>query len=95
MPSEITPPLQVVRTLSDHHILSPINPKYDDWFSSDLRRFTQIGQNKRVIFIFKTICVNFRKSDENQSSYFGLIGNKICGSDKEQPVPSVCVMILK
>ena len=28
-------------SLSDQH-LSPIQPKYDDWFSSDLQRFTQI-----------------------------------------------------
>ena len=41
----------------------PINPKYDEQFSSDLRR---------------TICINLRKSDGNQSSYFRFIGDKIC-----------------
>ena len=55
----------------DQYTLSLINPKYDDWFASDLRRLTQIV---------------LRKSDENYSSYFGFLGDKICWSDKEQPV---------
>ena len=46
--------------------------------TTDFRRFTQIVQNKRAVLNFRTICVNLRKSDENPSSYFGLIGDKIC-----------------
>ena len=67
MPSEITPPLQVVFTLSDHPILSPFNPKYDDWCPQIYEDLLKLVRVKIVIFIFKTICVNFRKSDENQS----------------------------
>ena len=58
-------------SLSDQHILSPKNLKYDDWFPSDLQRLMQIV---------------LRKFDENYTSYFGLIGEKICWSDIEQPV---------
>ena len=33
------------------------------------------------------LCVNLCRSDKNQSSYFGLIGDKISLYDKEQSVP--------
>ena len=77
-------------SLSDQHILSPINPKYDDCFLSDLRRFTLIVLKfktcKTCVLNFRNIFVNLRKSD-NISHFFWLIGDKICWSDKEQPVP--------
>ena len=39
-------------SLSDQHILSPINPKYDDGFPSDFRRFTQIVLKFKTALLF-------------------------------------------
>ena len=75
-------------SLSDHPTSLPINPQYDDWLSSGLRRPTKIVQNRRPVLNFRRVCVNFCKCDENQQSYFGLIYNKICWSDKDRPVSS-------
>ena len=54
-------------SLSDQHILSPINPKHNDWFSKifkDLHRLFW-NSNTQVLQVlnFRTICVNLRKSD--------------------------------
>ena len=61
-------------SLSDQHILSPINPKHDDclFWNPTLAKL-------------KTYVLNFRKICVNPLLYFGLIGDKICWSEKEKP----------
>ena len=53
---------------------------------TDFVRFTQIVLKFKPqvlqVLNFRTICVNLYNSD-NKSSHFGLIGDKICYSDKE------------
>ena len=65
-------------SLSDQHISSPINPKYNDWFCH-LQRFTQIVLKFKTqvwqVLNFRTICVNLCKSDK--------ISCQICWPDKE------------
>ena len=63
-------------------LLTPITKSK---FFSGLQRFTQIvlkfkTQILQVLQVlnFRTISVNLRESDKNQSSYLGLIGDKIC-----------------
>ena len=58
-------------SLSDQHILLPINHSIYE----DVWQFTQIVLKFKTAHLFLTICVNFHKSDENQSPYFGLIGD--------------------
>ena len=79
--------------MSDQHILSPINPKYDNWLSSDLRRFTKIVLKFEIALLFWTIHINLMKISHH---ILGLIGDQICWSDKKQPVivdlkpPKIC-----
>ena len=40
----------------------------------------------KTTLLLWTICVNLWKTDKNQLSYFWLIGDKKCWSEKEQPV---------
>ena len=51
-------------SLSDYHILLPINPKY----KTDFVRFTQIVLKFKTqvlpVLNFRTICVNLRNSDK-------------------------------
>ena len=68
-------------SFSDHPILSPTNPKYVDYFLSDVRRFTLSVQSRRAFLNFGTICAKVCKSDKNLS-YFGLNGDKKCWYDK-------------
>ena len=72
---------QVMYSLSGQHIWQLI--------LSDLQRFTQIVLKFKTcqtcVLNFRTICVNLCKW-QNQSFCFGLIGDEICWSDKEQTV---------
>ena len=68
-------------SLSDQHIVSPIHPN----MTIDFVRFTTIFTNcseiqnlQNLCFEFQNNCVNLRKSEKNQSLYFGLLGDKIC-----------------
>ena len=73
-------------SLSDQHILSPINPN----MMTDLFRFTWI------VLKFKT--TNFEHFFVNLTTiscqYYGLIGDKIWWSDKERPVLTYFHIIL-
>ena len=58
-------------SLSDQHILSPINLKYvQRLILSDLRRFTQIVLKFKTqvlqVWNFRRISVNLRKSDKSE-----------------------------
>ena len=57
-------------SLSDQHILSPINHSKYEVYDNLHKLFLKF----KTAHLFLTICVNLHKSDENQSSYFGLIG---------------------
>ena len=64
--------------------MSPINPKYDAWFCQiykDLQKF----KTCKTCVLNWTIGVNLRKSEKNSLCILGLIGDKLCWSDKEQP----------
>ena len=55
-------------SLSEQHILTPINPKYNDWFCQILRRLTHLflkfKNYKTYILNFRIIFVNIRKSNQ-------------------------------
>ena len=76
-------------SLSDQHILSPINPTYDNWFCQIYEDLYKLFWNSKLTKLVFWISENLFKSSyiwQNQSLYFGLIGDKLCWSDKEQPV---------
>ena len=54
--------------LSDQHIFSPINPKYDDWFCQIYKRFSQIVLKFKT---YKTCVLNIRKIWQKQVVVFG------------------------
>ena len=69
-------------SLSDQHILSPINPKYDNWFC---QIYTKCSEIQNLCF-----CVNLHKSDniyKNKSLYLGLIGDKYVDLAKNNLAP--------
>ena len=50
--------------LSDQHILSPINPKYDRLILSDLQRFTKIVLKCKIFETTRTIYSNSESSEQ-------------------------------
>ena len=69
-----------------HHILGLLVIKYIDLKKNNLFHFYLHFGNRFLTIVTNVLC----KSDENRSSYFGLIGEKICWSEKEQPVLVSC-----
>ena len=56
-------------SLSDQHILSPINPKYKEWFCQIYEDLHKLFWNSKLecntcVLNFRTVCVNFRKNDK-------------------------------
>ena len=49
-------------SLSDQYILSPINPKYNDWFCQIYTNCSEIQNLQNCVLNFKTICLNLPKS---------------------------------
>ena len=76
-------------SLSEQHILSPINPTYDDWFCKIYEALHKLFYNSKLAKLVFEFQHNLCKSSliwQNQSLYFGLISEKICWSVKEQSV---------
>ena len=52
-------------SFSDQHILSPFNPKYDDWFCKIYADLQKLFWNSKLVkhakLVFRTICVNLRR----------------------------------
>ena len=53
-------------SLSNRHILSPINPKYDDWYWQIYKDLHKLFWNSKLALLlflnFRTICLNLTKS---------------------------------
>ena len=61
-------------SISDKHILSTINPKYDFWFSQiykDLHKFFWNSNLEKLMFWISEICVNLCKSDKIRGCLLG------------------------
>jgi hypothetical protein len=66
-------PVPTGYSLSDQHVLSPINPKFGTWFCQIYKNCSDI---QNLCFEFQNILFESKYIWQNQSLYFGLIGDR-------------------